>query len=250
MLLARTFPFQSISEHKTVEVLGKVVNIMDKNSPIQPPPGTQEAMQLDVLRQQSRTYYELEQLVLAILALADWVSVERAYSTTPRAASTPPAELKAAKADLDEAIAPLLQPGFLREAADDSEAVDLKWIRICYIPEILLAYQCALYSAGPMLSRDAYIELMDLSTTIADESTGLTELFVLSGRMRELVDGFAQAGKMMLVMKGVNGRKFRSKGREGKDLSLWEIGGGGNAGVTNGDDGAGIRLEAADADAD
>lgn len=246
MLLARTFPFQSISEHKTVEILGKVVNIMDKNSPLQPPPGTQEAMQLDVLRRQSRTYYELEQLVLAILALADWVSVERAYSTTPRAASTPPAELKAAKADLDEAVAPLLQPGFLREAADDSEAVDLKWIRVCYIPEILLAYQCALYSAGPMISRDAYIELMDLSTTIADESTGLTELFVQSGRMRELVDGFAQAGKMMLVMKGVNGKKFRPKGREGKDLSLWEIGGNG---VANGDGSEG-GLAAADADAD
>ncbi|KAI7347192.1 hypothetical protein KC320_g7399 [Hortaea werneckii] len=247
MLLARTFPFQSISEHKTVEVLGKVVNIMDKNSPIQPPPGTQEAVQLDVLRRQSRTYYELEQLVLAILALADWVSVERAYSSTPRAASTAPTELKIAKADLDEAVAPLLQPGFLREAADESEAVDLKWIRMCYIPEILLAYQCALYSAGPMISRDAYIELMDLSTTIADEDTGLTELFVQSGRMRELVDGFAQAGKMMLVMKGVNGKKFRPKGREGKDLSLWEIGG---AGVTNGDGPDDVGRAAADADAD
>lgn len=230
--LAHKFPFGTISVTKSKETLGKAVNVMDETSPLAPAPGTEESVRWDLMRRQSKTYYELEQLVNAIQSLFEWVSIERAYTSNPHIAKTPPSDLKAAKADLDESMQPLLQPGFLADAADDLEAGDLRWIRLCYLPEVIIAYSTALYTAGPTISRDAYIQLMDLSTVIADEATSLYTSFVESGRMTELVETFAQASKMMLVLKTVGGK--RKVEREGKELGLWEIGGGSNGGVMAG----------------
>lgn len=186
-----------------------------------PEEGTEAAIQWALLKRQSRTYYELEQLVRAISSLSEWANVEREYTDKPRAASTAPPELRDAKAALDEAMAPLLT-GILRHPMDEAEAADLEQIRKTYLPEIIIAYNTALYTAGPTITRDSYIEVMDLSVAIADEATGLTECFVQAGRMQELVTSFAQTSKLMLVMKA-NGRP-RKAHREGKDLGLWEIG--------------------------
>ncbi|KAK4547263.1 hypothetical protein LTR36_000918 [Oleoguttula mirabilis] len=218
--IVRNFPFESTSMLKSQQAIGRSINVMDKNLPWHPE-DSEDAIHLELLRRQSRTYYELEQLVHAVVALSEWVGHERSYTTQPKAAGPAPAALRHAKAEMDEAVAPLLA-GILSHPVDDREDADLKHIRKTYIPEIIIAYNTALYTAGPTLSRDSYIEAMDLSVAIADEKNGLAECFVVAGRMRELVSSFAQTSKLMLVMKA-NGRP-RKANKEGKELGLWEIG--------------------------
>ena len=58
-------------------------------------------------------------------------------------------------------------------------------------------------------------------------------LIVAAGRMRELVDSFAQTSKSMLVLKAEGKKWAPRKGREGKDLAIWEIGAQ-SSGVGNG----------------
>ncbi|KAK5123074.1 hypothetical protein LTR85_003270 [Meristemomyces frigidus] len=229
--IVHEFSFDSMSMLKSQQVLGRPINVMDKNLPWQTP-DSEGSIQLELLRRQSRTYYELEQLVHAIMALSIWVSHERALTSQPKAAGSAPTELKRAKSELDEAMAPLLS-GILRNPVDEREDADLQHIRKTYIPEIIIAYNTALYTAGPTISRDSYIESMDLSVAVADESNGLAECFLAAGRMRELVSSFAQTSKLMLVMKA-NGRP-RKANKEGKELGLWEIGPQGQGAVAGSD---------------
>lgn len=227
----RNFPFESMSTLKSQQVIGQSINVMDKNLPWQPE-DSDDAMKLELLRRQSRTYYELEQLVRAVVALSEWASHERSLTSQPRASGSAPNQLRKAKAELDDAMAPLLT-GILRHPVDEREEDDLKHIRKTLIPEIIIAYNTALYTAGPTISRDSYIESMDLSVAIADETTGLAECIVAAGRMRELVSSFAQTSKLMLVMKA-NGRA-RKANKEGKELGLWEIGPQGQGAIAGAD---------------
>lgn len=177
----------------------------------------------DLHKRQSRTYYELELLVNAIKALADWREKESDYTKkAPKLSSAPPA-LRAAKDAVDEAMLPVLA-GILCHPLDQQEAEDLNKVRMAYIPEIVLAYNTVLHSAGSLISRDNLIQSMDLSTTIAQDQNNIAECFVQAKRMRELVMSFAETSKAMLVLKEA-GRPWRPKKEsEGKDLGLWEIG--------------------------
>jgi len=221
MEIVRNFQYDDIARSKSFEIIGRSVNVMDSNVP-QPPPGSDEALSWEVLRQQSRTYFELGLLVHAVEALSNWAIHERQFTTKPRPAGGAPAALRQAKLELDESMAPLLA-GILQTSVDDAEAYDLQYIRVHYLPEIIIAYNTALYTAGPTISRDSLLESMDLSTAIAKDSTGLSECFVDAGRMRELVNSFAQTSKLMLVMKA-EGRPWKvKKDRVGRDLAMWEI---------------------------
>ncbi|EMD00818.1 hypothetical protein BAUCODRAFT_61324 [Baudoinia panamericana UAMH 10762] len=220
MAMCQEMSCEIISMQKSHSVIQREVNIMDK-SQAPDDPDSDEALEWEVLRRQARTYYELEQMVHAIVSLAHWAEVERPFTSAPRQGSSVPQSLRQAKAALDEAMQPLLA-GILQHPETEKEQKELEEVRVAYLPEIILAYNSALYTAGPTISRDAYIESMDLSVAVADERNGLAEAFTKAGRMRELVTSFAQASKLMLVMKA-NGRP-RKANKIGKDLGIWEIG--------------------------
>ncbi|KAK3114296.1 Nucleoporin nup84 [Teratosphaeriaceae sp. CCFEE 6253] len=224
--IVHEFPCEVIAHQKSYSVLGRSANVMDKSlTPADQ--NSDEARQWEVLRQQARTYCDLEHLVHAIEALAHWVEHERPCTDPPKPGNAVPPAMRRAKIALTESMAPLLA-GVLMHAKDEEEKDLLDQIRRMYLPEVLIAYNTALYTAGPTISRDSYIESMDLSVAIASsEANGLAETFVQAGRMRELVKGFAQASKMMLVMKA-NGRA-RKPDKKGKDLGIWEIGPQGSA---------------------
>ncbi|TKA69007.1 hypothetical protein B0A55_09134, partial [Friedmanniomyces simplex] len=225
------FPSATISEQKSFSVLGRNVNVLDKSlAPADE--NSEEALEWDMLRQQARAYSELEYLVHAIHALAVWAAQERAFTATNKTSASVPSAMKKAKMELDEAMAPLLT-GILLQADDEQDQLHLDKLRNIYMPEVLIAYATALYTAGPTISRESYIESMDLSVAIATEDNGIADAFTQAGRMRELVKLFAHASRMMLVMKGINGR-VRKADKMGKDLGVWEIGsllGGAGTGV-------------------
>ncbi|KAK5130207.1 hypothetical protein LTR08_002292 [Meristemomyces frigidus] len=218
--VVRQYPYDVMSRLKSQPALGRSVNVMDTNT-LRPNETTEFTTKLEMLKRQSRAYFELEQLVSAVTSLSVWVKHERAYTTQSKPAGPAPSGLRNAKAEMDEAMAPLLT-GILRHPVDEREAVDMEHIRRTIMPEIIIAYNTALYTAGPTISRESYIHSMDLSVAIADKTSGLAECFVAAGRMRELVSSFAQTSKLMLVMKA-NGRQ-RKANKEGKDLGIWEIG--------------------------
>lgn len=72
-----------------------------------------------------------------------------------------------------------------------------------------------------MLSRDALLDAMDLSTVVADEKRGLSQAFVNAGRMKELVTCLAETSKIMLKL-GESGKKSKRE-RAGRSLGIWEI---------------------------
>ncbi|KAK3672602.1 Nucleoporin nup84 [Recurvomyces mirabilis] len=217
--IVERFPYEDISKQKSYGEIGRSVNIMDKSLM---PEDQDEALRWQILQQQSQTYYELEQLVHAIETLASWVGEERPYSAQGKPNSQKQQELKKAKATMDESMMPILS-GILLQPVDDDEKKYLDRIRDAYLPEIIMAYITALYTSGPLISRDAYIQIMDLSVIIASkDSNDLAAIFTQAGRMRELVQLFAQSSKMMLVMKAT-GRPQKPR-KDGKGLGLWEIG--------------------------
>jgi nuclear pore complex protein Nup107 len=104
---------------------------------------------------------------------------------------------------------------------------EFKVLRETYLPEIILAYNSILHFAGQVLSRDNFLECMDLSTIIAAENSDLVDIFVRKERMKELVAAFAENSKALLFANmpgksrtGTNSKKLRTLGwtRE-----LWSI---------------------------
>lgn len=175
---------------------------------------------------QSRPYRELECLVRAIASLANWRAAEHDYTRDRQkqfSQSRAPVDLRDAKAVVDECMEPVLD-GILATPVDanQEEITDLEKIRVDYIPEVVIAYNTVLHTAGSLISRQNLIASMDLSIKVANENSGLAEVFVKAKRMRELVTSFAMTSKAMLVLKDA-GREWKPKrDREGKDLGMWE----------------------------
>ena len=94
--------------------------------------------------------------------------------------------------EVREHMFPILDEDYLSQPMDDSEARFLDEIRRWYLPEIILAYHSVLYFAGHAISRSWLVECMNLAQIVATNST-LTDAFVESGRMRELVGGVGRS---------------------------------------------------------
>lgn len=228
-MIIQTFPYEEVSLRKSYETTGRAVNLFSDTA--LKPADEHENMAWEVMKRQSRTYFELEELIQAVESLHLWRTEEHNYiSKMPRPSGTP-STLRRAKEGVSTAMAPLLE-GILLAPVDDHEAADLMHIRCTYLPEILIAYNTVLHSAANYISRDALIDSMDLSTIIARDqlgkitasSNGLAECFVKAGRMRELIRSFALSSKAMLVLKA-EGKTWKPKReREGKELGMWEIG--------------------------
>lgn len=170
------------------------------------------------------------------------VMADSRHSKSPRPSSVP-AKVKKASAEVSAAMEPLLG-GILQHAADgktdesdhflrrqianmlaEEEAADLARIRTLYLPEIILAYNTVLCSAGHLISRDELLTAMDLSTIIANEQSGLGEAFVQAGRVRELVTALAETSKVMLKLNEQGKARKERKSLMGRSLGLWEING-------------------------
>lgn len=207
---------------KSHSIFGSTINMADYESA----PSHVDPELWNEIISQSKTYQELEFLMRAIASLAQWRSVEDEYTRNHQkqfSLSRAPADLRDAKTVVDECMEPVLE-GILRSTAHvgPEEATDLEKIRLDYIPEVVLAYNTVLHTAGSLISRQNLIASMDLSVKVANEENGLAETFIKAKRMRELVTSFAMTTKAMLVLKGV-GREWKPRrDREGKNLGMWE----------------------------
>lgn len=116
--------------------------------------------------------------------------------------------------------------GFQESYLHDIDDTEFQLLREAYLPETIIAYVYTLQFAGSILSRDLLMECMDLSALIAAEGSDLLDLFVRTGRMQELVEAFAYAGKTLLIItsiKGGSGSRSKKLRAKGWTPDLWSV---------------------------
>lgn len=131
---------------------------------------------------------------------------------------------------------PLLH-GWLLETNEEDEADEFVELRKTYLPETVIAYVAALQYAGNWLTRENLLEAMDLAATIAGKNSDVAELFVRTGRIKELVAAFASCSKALAAKEaaegGRGGKKRVGKGGQGTSakkmkelgwqMDLWNV---------------------------
>ena len=126
--------------------------------------------------------------------------------------------LQAALGDVRSAMYPLLDPGFLSKPSDEAEAAPLTNIRNHYLPESVLAYNSVLYIAGHAITRNWLVECMNLAQVVATNDS-LTEAFVQSSRMQELVKAFALSSQALLHAN----EQGSKKGKRVEGIEIWQV---------------------------
>ncbi|KAK1639000.1 nuclear pore protein 84/107 [Colletotrichum phormii] len=121
-----------------------------------------------------------------------------------------------------EHVRPLLDGWLLCEEEDK----ELQALREAYLPETLLAYVSTLHFAGTTLTRDNFLECMELAATIAEKGSDVAECFTKAKRMKELVECFAACSKALAVASGEKkaANSSSKKLREmGWSRDLWSV---------------------------
>lgn len=126
--------------------------------------------------------------------------------------------MQAALNDVLVAMHPLLRPDFLSRPSDEAEALPLANIRNHYLPECVLAYNSVLYFAGHVITRSWLVQCMNLAQEVATNDT-LTEAFVASSRMKELVSAFALSSQALLHAN----EQGSKKGKKDEGIEIWQV---------------------------
>ncbi|KAK2871830.1 hypothetical protein FQN49_002791 [Arthroderma sp. PD_2] len=181
---------------------------------------TENKLTREQLVMQAVTMQELEQLIQAFDAIEKWGDLMDDYTNCSEAAQKPAIKKKLHPAldAITSAIEPLCTD-WLIQPIDDDEAKELEFIRSTYLPEIILAYHTALYYSGHILGREILAQCMTLATVVSSSAT-LTESFMASGRMRELVDALTLSS---FAMMGTGESKLKRKLPYGGTNDIWKI---------------------------
>lgn len=249
-------PVKLISMKKTQEMFSVAFDIIDDpedhiealigdNCDFEDGKGPNNIRQL--LRRAILHYHEMGQLVEAIDTLWTFRTLEQRRlnieKLAPHAVSDLTKDLANILQHLQDVILPMLRPGFLFKAVPQSqndelgndantmealsvtnlhkEAAELTAIRRLYLPEIVLAYMSALHFAGCLVSRDRLLDLLDLTRLVSDNET-LTDCFVKTGRMRELVDVVALSSKTLMRLNAEKGRGKKSN-KDARNWRIWDV---------------------------
>lgn len=117
--------------------------------------------------------------------------------------------------------------GWLLETSDKANAVEFAHMREAYLPDTIIAYVAALQYAGSCLTRENLLEAMDLAATIARKDSDLVDLFMKTGRMKELVEAFASCSKALAVHAADGKKEGRTSAKKIKDMGwsrdLWTV---------------------------
>ncbi|KAG5299390.1 nuclear pore complex protein Nup107 [Histoplasma capsulatum G186AR] len=169
---------------------------------------------------QSHTMRDLEYLIAAFDSLETWAGQMDQYEhlSDKQQAKEFRKTLQVTIDTITERIEPLCGE-WLSYPKDDAEATELEFIKSTYLPEVILAYHSALFFAGHTIGREVLTQCMMLSSVIAS-SPSLTNSFIASGRMCELVDALALSSIAMMSAKD---SKLKKKLEDGASLDIWKI---------------------------
>ncbi|KAI0905544.1 nuclear pore protein 84/107 [Ustulina deusta] len=118
----------------------------------------------------------------------------------------------------------LILNNWLLESLQDDE--DFKYLRDAYLPETIIGYVSVLHFAGTSLSRDNLLECMELASIIARKDADVAAVLMKAGRMKEIVEGFANCSKALAI----SGNEKKGPGGSSKKLremgwtrELWSV---------------------------
>ncbi|KAI1107977.1 nuclear pore protein 84/107 [Nemania sp. NC0429] len=110
---------------------------------------------------------------------------------------------------------PILDNWLLSKPSGDEDST---YLRDAYLPETIIGYVSALHFAGTSLSRDNLLECMELASIIARKDSDVAAVIMKAGRMKELVEGFANCSKALAISSsekkglGANSKRLRELG--------------------------------------
>ncbi|KAI1107666.1 nuclear pore protein 84/107 [Jackrogersella minutella] len=115
---------------------------------------------------------------------------------------------------------------WLMESIEEDE--DFTYLRDAYLPETIIGYVSVLHFAGTTLTRDNLLECMELASVIAKKDADVAKVIMKAGRMKELVEGFANCSKALAISsndkKGPGGINSKRMMREhGWTRELWSV---------------------------
>lgn len=115
---------------------------------------------------------------------------------------------------------------WLMESIEEDE--DFTYLRDAYLPEVIIGYVSVLHFAGTTLTRDNLLECMELASVIAKKDADVAAVIMKAGRMKELVEGFANCSKALAISssdkKGAGGISSKRMMREhGWTRELWSV---------------------------
>ncbi|KAI1482493.1 hypothetical protein K445DRAFT_313364 [Daldinia sp. EC12] len=115
---------------------------------------------------------------------------------------------------------------WLMETVEEDE--DFTYLRDAYLPETIIGYVSVLHFAGTTLTRDNLLECMELASVIAKKDADVAAVIMKAGRMKELVEGFANCSKALAISssdkKGAGGINSKRMMRErGWTKELWSV---------------------------
>lgn len=103
---------------------------------------------------------------------------------------------------------------------------DFQALREAYIPETVLALVSSLHFAGATLSRDYFLECMELAAVVAEKGSTAAQEFVKAGRMKELVEAFASCSKALAIFaseKKATSKETKKIRENGWSRELWSV---------------------------
>ncbi|KAI8961768.1 nuclear pore protein 84/107 [Daldinia sp. FL1419] len=145
----------------------------------------------------AQNFFEMECLVRALDSMETIASIELlAQDPTEQPSrdfwASAGREVKKIKGFME----PLLNNWLLDTAQEDE---DFTYLRDAYLPEVIIGYVSVLHFAGTALSRDNLLECMELASLIAKKDSDVAAVIMKAGRMKELVEGFANCSKALAI---------------------------------------------------
>ncbi|KAI1489369.1 nuclear pore protein 84/107 [Biscogniauxia mediterranea] len=172
----------------------------------------------------ARNYFEMECLVRALDCMETIASSEAmAQDPTEQLTREFWSHVGETVKSLRSFMRPILS-NWLLESMEEDE--DFGYLRDLYLPETIIGYVSVLHFAGTSLSRDNLLECMELSSIIAKKDADVATVLMKSGRMKEIVEGFANCSKALAI----SGNDKKSSGGSSKKLremgwsrDLWAV---------------------------
>ncbi|KAF2744223.1 nuclear pore complex protein-like protein Nup107 [Sporormia fimetaria CBS 119925] len=188
------------------------------------PTPAEHATIVERLRENSQSYQDLQNLVFLIRELRQWRQEEEEV-IRQRSVSKKP-NLKPLRNTFDTITDHIdaLTDSFL-DTIDPAPQSPGWYVRIIYIPEVILAYLTVVQAFAYMSSSQVATKAMDIATVIAQEDKKWWQgVFLGSKRMSELVDMLALVSRAMLRLNEVEGaRKKKTKGVRGETVRIWDV---------------------------
>ncbi|KAF2405091.1 hypothetical protein EJ06DRAFT_545684 [Trichodelitschia bisporula] len=219
LAVTKRIPFKQLSKAKSAPYLGREMDIFEETAPAEDtlrrstrhgsrpttpsgePPSKRERFLLRMLKAQSRTCLELQQLCLAIEALAKWREFEDQIAQLKEEDLTTKDFRRRVQEELETlstAMEPLLHD-LLTHIEDESEVELYASIRQAYLPDAILAYNGAITFAADFTGPETMLKSLALTNLLAaEENAQLTNAFLSAGRMTDLVSSLALSSQQLL----------------------------------------------------